>query len=42
MAIGLTLSCMLSPAAALTEADLARVNAAPAANVVLPPMRSDD
>jgi protein SCO1/2 len=37
MAIALTL-CMLSPAAALTETDLARVNAAPATNAVLPPL----
>lgn len=36
VAIAITLCCMLSPAAALTEADLARVNAAPAANAVLP------
>jgi protein SCO1/2 len=37
MATALTL-CMLSPAAALTETDLARVNAAPATNAVLPPL----
>jgi protein SCO1/2 len=38
-AIVLTLSCVLSPAvAALSETDLARVDAAPAANALLPPL----